>query len=610
MIDPEGLSKLLCRAKPYKLVPLGQGQVLIYLPEEDRSVLAPQRVAVLLPFCNSYRTIEQHVNKIGRSVGVSSERLPSISDALSALINAATIQEGHDSSVFPAVTSVENRAVASISTIGVLTAERPDHMLRCVESLMQNICERGHSTELIVMDDSRKADYADHLHSLRAYARKYAVNIRYANRQQRAEFCEVLKKSGFPLDVCQHALLGFPDMPCSIGATRNALLIDAGSHPSMMLDGDMVCQLLLHPEHRTGCRFVGHFDPVDTWTLQNFSSLNSDLCDRRRDLIAEHEFLLGKSLRDLSPGDEAFLGQCVNNDVCDHMLTALKRGNGRVILTMAGVAGDPGTYSNIHLLTCRGETRARLIKSQDAYCSTLNSRNLLRVAPCATVTHDPACMAGNIAFSNTTVLPPFIPNFRGEDRIFGALLMKSVTDGYYGYVPVALLHGTDSKREPRSILDSCTVRMTDVYFAALETLTLPDCVQDPSARLRLVGEHLKYCGTLSPNRFVSYIRAALLNVWSARLAYIQNVIEEHGDWPDFWLEDFGKVRRKLIEAMTAKDFWIPNELVNQSYARDAGHFLQRAMYLFGRVCEEWPDIIRVSHECAEKGTRMTTDICS
>jgi hypothetical protein len=607
MITAASPSELLYKPKPYKLFPVGQGQVVIYLPEDDRAVLTPYRTARLLPLCTAYRTIQEHVAKVGRSIGVNVDRLGAVSEALTTLIEAGVIQKKLDWSVHPIAAGDQRHAGARISAVAVLTAERPAQMLRCVESLARNVNDSGRAVEIIVMNDSRRLDYAEYLGRLGTYARAYSVDVRYASRQHRAQFCEALAMSRVPFDVCRHALLGFPDTPCSIGATRNAILLETSGYPIMMLDDDMVCRFSLHPQHATGCRFAGHTDPTDIWTLCDPTAALPPLCSGQRDLLAEHELLLGKCLSELYASDGA-VSPHVDDDACDHMLAALQSGNGRVVLTMAGVLGDSGTYSNFHLLTSKGETRTRLLHSQELYRSALSSREILRVARRATVTDDPGCMAGNLGLENTMVVPPFIPNFRGEDRVFGALFMKCVTDAYYGHIPIALFHAGDDNRETQSFLASCVVGMADVYFAALGSLALPDSAEDPSARLELIARHLKHLGALKPDLFIRDIRSALLSAWSARLTNIQNALDDHDDWPSFWLNDLAKVRHQLIEVMTAKDFWVPRELANTGSLSDIQQLVQRAVYLFGELCEWWPDIVRASRERAEKGSRMSATI--
>jgi hypothetical protein len=440
MITAVTPSELLYRTKPYKLFPVGQGQVVIYLPEDDRAVLMPYRIARMLPFCTAYRTIQEHVAKVGRCVGLAVDRLGTVSEALTALIEAGVIREKCDSIAHGIDLADQRHSGAPISAVAVLTAERPAQMLRCVDSLARNVNESGRTAEIVVMNDSRTLDYAEYLGCLRSYARQYGVEIRYATRQHRAQFCETLAKSGVPVDVCRHALLGLPEAPWSIGATRNSILLDTSGRPIMMLDDDMLCRFSSHPRHATGCRFAGHADPTDTWTSRDGAAALPDSISGQVDLLAEHESLLGKCLSEVYGRDGCPAPAHVDDDVCDHMLAALHSGSGRVVLTMAGVVGDPGTYSNIHLLTSRGETRTRLLQSEELYRSVLSSREALRVAQRATVTHDAGCMAGNLGLENTILLPPFIPNFRGEDSVFGALLMRCLTDGYYGHIPIALWH--------------------------------------------------------------------------------------------------------------------------------------------------------------------------
>jgi len=607
MISPPSSSEPLYRAKPFKLFPVGQGQVVVYLTEDDRAILTPYRTARVLPFCTAYRTIQQHVATIGRSAGVSVDRLGLVREALTALIEAGVIQRKPDSIAYQIAPAVQRHAGARISAVGILTAERPAQILQCVESVARNVSEAGRTIEIVVMDDSRELDYTGHLGCLRTYAKQYGLDVRYATRRHRAQFCETLARSGLPRDVCQHALLGAPDALCSIGATRNAILSDTSGRLMMMLDDDMVWRFSLHPQHAAGCKFVGHAGPTDTWTFPDRGATSSERSWVRCDLLGEHETLLGKPLIELcgSEGGSARF----DDDICDDMLTALRSGRGRVLASMGGVIGDSGMDSNIALLLCGGETRARLLQSEEVYRAALCGREILRVARCATVTHESTIMGGNLGLDNTTLLPPFIPNFRGEDSIFGALVAKCILDAYYGHVPVAVFHAAGDKRENPSFLASCVVGMADVYLAALGSLALLDSVEDPAERMELIGRHLKHVGALKPGSFIPYIRGALLNLWSARLTGVQNVLDDHDGRPGLWLDDIAQVRHKLIEAMAAKAFWVPRELANRGSESDIRYFVQRALYLFGETCESWPEIVRASRECAEKDARISVSIC-
>ena len=84
------------------------------------------------------------------------------------------------------------------------------------------------------------------------------------------------------------------------------------------------------------------------------------------------------------------------------------------------MVGDSGFYSPSHLLWMASPGVDDALRQSASLLNTaFNSREVIRIVPRVTFTHETVCMATTLGLDHTRTLPPFLPVLRNEDGFFG-----------------------------------------------------------------------------------------------------------------------------------------------------------------------------------------------
>src|SRR5262249_35731251 len=118
----------------------------------------------------------------------------------------------------------------------------------------------------------------------------------------------------------------------------------------------------------------------------------------------------------------------------------LRSGEGRIRVTVNGLLGDCGFKNPTDFLTLRGASFERLTRQESEYRVLRTSRECLRVVDRVTVSDFPPSHSTFLGLDNRQVLPPFLPEGRGQDALFGYVLLLCSPDTLYARLPWALLH--------------------------------------------------------------------------------------------------------------------------------------------------------------------------
>ncbi|HSW48817.1 MAG TPA: hypothetical protein VLH09_01520, partial [Bryobacteraceae bacterium] len=103
---------------------------------------------------------------------------------------------------------------------------------------------------VFVADDSRsRADRELNRAVLRSAASRHSFEIQYAGREEKLRYAEALLSGGdlFP-EVVHFALFGLGDGTPTMGANRNAILLQTQGSLVLCVDDDTVCQVGQAPD--------------------------------------------------------------------------------------------------------------------------------------------------------------------------------------------------------------------------------------------------------------------------------------------------------------------------------------------------------------------------
>ena len=480
----------------------------------------------------------------------------------------------------------------TITTIGIVTRDRLQDLVRCLESYLENCRRYAKSPEFVVADDSSSAEAADRTKAalLRIIGR-YDARIRYAGRQEKSRFAAALAaESAVPREIIQFALFGDERCALSTGANRNSLLLDAAGTLMLAVDDDTLCRIAAPPDHEATPTFFSGYDPSEFWFFPNREHATGSVRFVDADVLGCHEALLGSSVAD--PGGEAETG-------------------GRVAMTLNGLIGDSGMASPRYYLTLTGASRDRLVASPQAYRSAFESREILRSVRQPTITRGPFCMTTFLGLDNRLLLPPFFPVQRNSDGIFGMMLQKCVEGSHVAFLPWILLHAPESPRAfaPEEMwAGAAAVRMADIVIAGVMAHKTHSTHVTPGARLADLGKHLRAMGSLSYPDFEARIRNVQRVRNFAFITALHGQLQTYGASPDFWADDVRRMIELLSKASTGVGYLVPRDLLQGRDADAACRLGQELVGKFGELLDAWPTLVDAAKRLRVNGCRPAAEL--
>ncbi len=475
----------------------------------------------------------------------------------------------------------DSRRSTPISAIGIPTADRPDIIGTAIADALDHVGRRGSPVRTFVLDGSRSADHQQQTrHRVES---KSGGRVAYVGPSQRAAGVARLARAGFSREMLESAV-----GRGSIGSQRNLLLLLGAGRGVLMTDDDVRWTTWRPPTYEPGLRLAGHSEP----RAHRFFGTREEAvegCDQQTadlDLLTLHEHLLGRAVGDLLDDQTDF------SSACPHLLALLDDSRPLVVrVTMAGLAGDSGTYCPYLRLFADGEVRATLSRSQEAFDLALSSREIQRVASRTTVTHDPRCMAGCMAVDNTDLLPPFMWHGSNEDGLFGVMLAASDRSALFGHLACGVVHDSDrpSARDAGPILSATQTRLADLLLVIARRAS-QRAIPDIRTGLASLGRLCCEATDQPPGEFQGFARDVLLDARGRQLLRLSHIAEDQ-TYPPYWREAATRFRDECLDSMKDVSFFCPvefkraNETTDGCLAR-----VQSAIRRFGELLQTWPDL--------------------
>jgi hypothetical protein len=493
----------------------------------------------------------------------------------------------------------------AIATIGVVTRNRPDFLIRCVTSYIESCNRHGRDVDFVVVDDSEEGSVREETRrSLRLLQGEYGTRIFYAGLEEKKSFAERLIAAGdLPAEVVNFALFDVERCGYTVGANRNALLLHTTGDMLFSADDDTVCSLARSPQAAFDqLAFFSGIDPTSFWFFPDRQATIEAVTVEDKDILSLHERLLGKGLDRCikSSSDVAF-------DQADaRFLRELQSNSARVRTTMTGVYGDSGMWSPSWQLRLSGDSYARLTESKATYDSAFTSREILRTVNCLTIAGGDFCMAYALGLDNRTLLPPFFPVHRNEDGLFASTLRICFEHAYIAHLPWAVMHVPEARKySAADTWEKPFVHSIDnVVLACFASFNYPPGMMRDTERLRTVGQHLMNLGSSSLNAFEEFIRIYLWHLRSANITALEEELASNKDAPDFWSHDVAKQIELLRQSLLEEVYQPPKDLLDGRSNDEARRLTQRLILKFGELLYWWPQIVVTAKSLRADGVRL------
>lgn len=547
---------------------LSREQSAAYVWRKGCTVDLDATSAACLRLCSASRTLAQHAQVITRALGTRCSI-----DVRAVLARLVTLD------LLEPIGLAEGTRCLSrtkIATVGIITADRPTALARCLQSVVAEMRRHGHLARIVVVDGSRS---------------------RANRRRSRWTVSQAAAQSGFDIDHVSHResaairrcvgdspwlLQGL--VPGEIGANRNLLMLLTAGEPILTIDDDVVCEGWATGESE-GRALLTAYEDGREWRF--FGSRKEALAvpgPLSVDVIAAHEDVLGQTVPDLVDA----LAPEVDSISASVAKAMAQERSMRVRLTFSGLAGDTGGYCPyFDTLFATGLVRSRLRIDSSQLAVALSSREVRRVANRLVIRHRASCMAYCMGIANDTPLPPFIGIGRNEDGVFGVMTSAVEPHAHYADLAHGVLH--DSHRASSYGFDAppsvMATRLCDVVFAAVAVAEAGSISLDRGARFASIARVMSEVAELDDQPFSEWFARAVLATRSRMLLHLEAT--ETGAAAG-WKRAVRHYRETLAKSIKRPEFFIPIEFRSYGDSASAISALRRWLRNYAVLIHHWP----------------------
>lgn len=491
MQNTQTSSKTQYIALPFVSWPLHEAERLVLIENDTHPQQLHETLSQVLMLCDQWRSLEEHA-------AVAIERMPVLQSHAQQLLQglAHMVQRGllidagklSRNYTEPATFEPEPEGV---KTLYVRTYRCPQALERLLQSLQTGRTGASVHT-LVVVDDAREeADVEVSRSLLASWRPRLSADVIHITRNDRERLVDALAAaSGADAQDLRWWLNGDPDDPqMTAGATFNTALLFSAGTATAILDDDAQLTPYGDPQDTSEMGVAGKEDV--RWSMYTSpEAMESDWSPLDIDPLAAHSRWLGRPLSALvaqASSPAAFWQSITSADL--HGLQP----HAKVRVSVNGLLGDPGTGQASWLYTQPAEQLRPWLQSEDTYRQMVSRRLLARQPQGHKLLPHHSLLSPLVGVDNRQLMPPTIPNGRGEDSLFVELACCVYPDCLFAQLPWMLKHTPEHERQfDRDSLLSPTFmganRLLTRYLHQLRHV-VPSA--DPETRLQWLGQTLQ-----------------------------------------------------------------------------------------------------------------------
>ena len=432
---PDRVAFDLCQAYP-----LPDGNLLLHNTRSGKRAMVKPEVYASLLHCRQFKTLGQHTESIIASNPGMQGQQADIRKVLKSMLDSGIMLSAKNvcDRLKIKVDNKTKEKETDTPVVAILTWERPQALERLLESIFAN-CDTGAFHRLYVIDDSRKAENINQNKALTdQFSSKIDAQLQYFGQAEQQALLNGLVEQ---LPEHENAIHFLADQSrwkdyWTCGLTRNLALLLSCGHRLVMIDDDTICDVYDPPRKMTDITFFdGPREAEFFGSEQEWAYLHQPL---NPDPINRHMQCLGLTFS----GALTVLGQNHLKAAGFTGATALQlselQPDSEILVTECGSLGCPGTGRNTWLPDMAPASLKRMLESVEKTTHALSSRKVWigRKQPHFKPRSNMSQITG---FDNRRMLPPYLPNIRGQDRLFGYMLdfifPTSVTLDYPWAIP-------------------------------------------------------------------------------------------------------------------------------------------------------------------------------
>jgi hypothetical protein len=494
-----------------------------------------------------------------------------------------------------------------IEWLAIPTHRKQTELSRAIRSYVTHMQKFGRQPRLIITSDAED----DSRSVVSRLSEELSFQAWYAGPCDKISFAKSLCRDGnVPANTVRFALFG-EGYGITTGANRNAVLLHTVGSRVLSVDDDTLCRPGLVPQESAApdlLRYACGHDPAEIWCFDEVNDAVQHVNCSQLDILTEHERFLSKWIGQVVMEGWAVGGASSLDGMCPHVIDRIIRGSGSIRTTYNGSVGDSGFHSDFGIVAhWSPSTRERLMSSK-SYSRVLESRAVLRQSIATTITHDVCSGIGMfVGLDNVDLLPPFFPNYRGQDRLFALLLAKCDSDAFAAHLPFTLDHLPISTRVYADERDR-EIRVADAVNSIISAWQGSIGIKSTADKLISLGHHLNSIGKLPVGEFTELVQTLLAGRASSLALHCETLLSRYGHcYPEYWVQDLRRRVESIVDALPA-GLRFADVGPSFSTPQDTVMRLQTLIAQFGDLLIWWPTILQRAAELRGEGVELARPV--
>tara|TARA_R110001599_G_scaffold63703_8_gene177443 strand:- start:1909 stop:3750 length:1842 start_codon:yes stop_codon:yes gene_type:complete len=402
-----------------ELVRMSDTAVLVINRDNNRQQMMAPQVVQGLTGCTTFRTIAEHAALLAASRPELQGRPELAVQALEGLLANGMLLRASDAAER---LSGDAGPEPAATRVFLITCDRPAAVERLLESLLRNGKLTRHEA-LYLIDDSREAESrAANRELVAGFNTRSPVDMRYVGEAAQQVLLEGLIASTPGAEAGLRFLLDPAQWSGqkTYGRARTLSLLLSVGYRAIVMDDDVLCQALLPPVSEPGLAIAGSASRQAAFFADR-DALMQAAVPADFDPLSGHASLLGRTVgATVAAACPDGLSEQQLHGVNASLVSVLEA-SAPILVTQSGSWGDPGTSSVHWVLSLQDASLTRLLGQEASLVDIIENRcnwlgsprlSLIKMASMSQVT----------GLDNSALLPPYFPAFRGEDRLFGAMV--------------------------------------------------------------------------------------------------------------------------------------------------------------------------------------------
>ncbi len=385
----------------------------------NQQIMSPQ-VVEGLKTCTNFNTLEAHAAHLANTRAELNGKQAMAATALNNLKDAGMLLQATD--VCAQLAQPAPRQLPPTRAF-IITCDRPAAVERLLDSMLRTGKLSQHNA-LFLIDDSRDPDNRDaNREAVVKFNFRSAKDMFYVGAEAQHELLSGLTETLPAHEAGIRFLLDSSEWTGkkTYGRSRTLCLLLSVGYRALVMDDDILCQAILPPLTETGVGIgSGGMRKAAFYASEQELMLSGKPADF--DPLSGHASLLGSTL------GQAL--QAVNNGPLlesqlrntNAALANVLKADSPILVTQCGSLGDTGTGGANWALYLSEDSVERMLSAPHGMATALeNGLNWLGSA--RPNFFKMPFMSQLTGLDNSHLLPPYFPAFRGEDALFGAMLV-------------------------------------------------------------------------------------------------------------------------------------------------------------------------------------------